>query len=189
MRGKRIGRLLEYNPKTNQLSVLLRGLWFANGVGVDKDESFLFFSEMFARRIVKYHLNGLKKGTMETLVESHNMTGYPDGADCAPAADKNSKCYAVITTVVNPIAKFINDIPHPFDRLLRNQIMALPNWVTPGNKAYGGIIEVDPKSKALLYFQDPYATDIGQLAGVTVWKNKLYLGSLTNNFVGVYDLN
>jgi Strictosidine synthase len=189
LRGKRTGRLLEYNPKTNQVSVLARGLWFPKGVAVDKDESFVLLSEKFALRMVKYHLNGPQKGTIDTLVESHNMTGYPDGADCAPAADKNSKCYAAIAAPLDPIAKFINMIPFPFDVLVRNQVMALPKWAAPGVKPYGGIMEVDLKTKAVQYFQDPDATDIGHLAGVTVWKNKLYLGSLSNNFVGVYELN
>ena len=36
--------------------------------------------------------------------------------------------------------------------------------------------------------QDPRGEDIGMLTGVTLWDEKLYLGSLHNDYIGVYDL-
>ena len=49
---------------------------------------------------------------------------------------------------------------------------------------------VDPHTKEYVdLIQDPTGKDIGALTGVTVHDNKLYLGSLENDFVGVYDLS
>ena len=186
MRGKPMGRLLEYDPATNQIKVLARDLRFANGVGSDNDETFIVVAETFGLRLHKYHLTGPQKGTLETLVDSKDMTGYPDGVDCG--GDKK-RCYAVFPSSVVPLAKLINKIPHPIDKALRNIVMMLPKTMAPKVKAYGGVIEVDPTTKEIQYFQDPHGEDIGMLAGVTVWDNKLYLGSLRNNYVGVYDLN
>jgi hypothetical protein len=45
---------------------------------------------------------------------------------------------------------------------------------------HGGIIRI---------LQDPSGKDDGMFTGVTVHDNKLYLGSLKNDYVGGYDLN
>lgn len=186
IRGKRSGRLLEYDPSTEELKVLARGLWFPNGVGVDKDETYIFLAETSTLQLLKFHLRGPNAGMLETAVESQNMTGYPDGTDCNWKGDR--KCYSVMPSSIVPLSKIIKKLPHPIDRILRNIYLMLPKAFAPKVRPYGGIIEVDPNSKEINYFQDPDATDIGHLAGVTVWDNKLYLGSLKNNFIGVYDL-
>lgn len=49
--------------------MLARNLWFANGIGVDKDETYLIVAETFALSLVKYHLTGDKAGTMEYIVK------------------------------------------------------------------------------------------------------------------------
>ena len=43
-RGLPRGRLLEYNPSTDETRVLMGGLRFPNGIAVSKDESFLFMA-------------------------------------------------------------------------------------------------------------------------------------------------
>ena len=45
LEGKPHGRLLSYNPATNQTKVLLRDLYFPNGVTVSPDQSSLIFCE------------------------------------------------------------------------------------------------------------------------------------------------
>ena len=58
--------------------------------------------------------------------------------------------------------------------------------------ADGGIVVFDPDKKEPSSFvkiiQDPQGKDIAHLTGVTIHQNKLYLGSLENDFIGVYDL-
>jgi sugar lactone lactonase YvrE len=63
------GRLLSYDPSTDQVTVLARGLWFANGVAVDKKEDYLLYAETFSLRVAKYHLTGDKQGTIEYIVD------------------------------------------------------------------------------------------------------------------------
>lgn len=186
MRGRAMGRLLEYDPSTNQVTLLAQGLRFANGVGIDKDETYIVLAETFGLRLYKYHLTGPQQGTLEILVHDRDVPGYPDGVDCG--GDKG-RCYTAMPSCIIPLAKIINMIPNPIDKALRNFVMMLPKRMAPKIKPYGGVIEVDPVTKELQYFQDPNAEDIGMIAGVTVWDNKLYLGSLKNNYVGVYDLN
>ena len=54
---------------------------------------------------------------------------------------------------------------------------------------YGGVVEIDPGNGQTRLLQDPRGEDIGiMLTGVTLWDEKQYLGSLHNDYIGVYDL-
>lgn len=75
VRGKRTGRLLQYDPATDEVTILARNLFFANGVAVDKDETYLVQSQTFAMELSKYHLTGSKQGTLETAVGAKQLTG------------------------------------------------------------------------------------------------------------------
>jgi hypothetical protein len=66
--------------------------------------------------------------------------------------------------------------------------MSPKEWL-PKMKVYGGITIVDPAtSRYVGLVQDPSGEDISHITGVTVHDNKIFLGSLENNFIGVYDL-
>ena len=65
----------------------------------------------------------------------------------------------------------------------------LPKRHTPKAVNYGGVVEVDMETGETRTFQDPDGIDQKFITGVTVHDDKLYLGSLHSNVVGVYDLN
>ena len=70
------GRLLVYDPKTQKTTTLLKDLYFANGIALSSDESFVLINETFMYRIQKYWLKGDKAGTSEIFIE--NLPGFPD---------------------------------------------------------------------------------------------------------------
>lgn len=186
------GRLLQYDPSTDKVNVLVRGLWFANGVAVDKEEDYVVYVESFRLRIAKYYLTGDKRGTIEYIVDGAPSPAYFDGIDCGwkGVNGLSSYCFAVCPSAVVPAHKLMWWLPHPVDIILRTTIMLLPKWMTPKTTPYGGIVVVDPESSSLVdLIQDPTGKEISQLTGVTLHDNKLYLGSLHNDFVGVYDLH
>ena len=81
-------------------------------------------------------------------------------------------------------------IPHPIDGIFRMLLMVIPKSLMPKVGPYGGVAVIDPERGIVVdILQDPKGTDIKSIMGVTVHKNKLYLGSLYNKFIGVYDLN
>jgi sugar lactone lactonase YvrE len=186
-RGVGTGRILEYDPSTDQVSVLATGFRFANGIAVSKDESYVFFVETFGIRLWKYHLKGEKKGELEVVADSKDMTGYLDGADCDWS--KPEKCYAVMPSAIVPMHKLWNMLPEALDVLFRTFLMSLPRTLAPSVKSYGAILEVDSVTKEVRYIQDPSGEDISMITGVTVHRNKLYLGSLKNAYIGVYTLD
>ncbi|KAL3511167.1 hypothetical protein ACH5RR_030568 [Cinchona calisaya] len=73
--GDTSGRLLKYDPKTGQRTVVLRGLSGPNGVAVSKDGTFVLISEYVAGRIRKFWVKGPKANSSEVLV---NLPGSPD---------------------------------------------------------------------------------------------------------------
>jgi sugar lactone lactonase YvrE len=74
--GRSTGRLLVYNPKTRQSSTLLEDLAFPNGVLLDPQEEFLLIAESAKVQILKYHLQGNRKGKVE--VWASNLPIFPD---------------------------------------------------------------------------------------------------------------
>ena len=65
-----IGRLLVFDPITQKTTTLLSGLYFANGVALSSDESFVLVNETLMYRIQKYWLKGDKAGTSEIFIEN-----------------------------------------------------------------------------------------------------------------------
>jgi hypothetical protein len=186
MRGRPTGRLLQYDPSTEEVTVLGRNIWFANGIAVNEDESFIVLCETFGVRVLKYDLKtGSMKG-LEILVDSKNMATYVDGVDCTQSA--SPQCYVALPSYISPIHKLLSKLPHVLDVLLRTLLMSLPRSLAPDKPKYGGILEVDPSTGDFRYLQDPKGEDITGLTGVTVHGGKLYLGSLENDFIGVYTV-
>ena len=52
------GRLLAYDPRTQQTRVVLDGLYFANGVAISADQSFVLVAETGAYRLRRVWLTG-----------------------------------------------------------------------------------------------------------------------------------
>ena len=70
------GHLLAYDPQTGTTRVLLDGLWFANGVAVSPDGSFVLVAETTGLRVTRYWLTGAKQGESDIFID--NLPGMPD---------------------------------------------------------------------------------------------------------------
>eukprot|EP00934_Nitzschia_sp_Nitz4_P004608 Nitzschia sp. Nitz4//scaffold9_size221794//91527//93025//NITZ4_001345-RA/size221794-snap-gene-0.99-mRNA-1//1//CDS//3329560998//4598//frame0 len=185
------GRLLQYNPSTDEVKVLARDLYFANGVAVGEGEEYLLYVETFYGRVVKYYLSGEKEGTTEMVLDGYPSAAWFDGIDCGwnGQNSQSSYCYAVGVTTVVPLMKLIDKIPEPFSRVVRSMLMLIPKQLAPKPELFASIEILDPETLQYVgLIQDPYGKDISKLTGITLHDNKIYLGSLHNNYVGVYDL-
>ena len=60
LQGTTTGRLLSYNPKSKKTHVLADGFFYANGVALSPDESFVLVVETLSVTIHKYWLKGPK---------------------------------------------------------------------------------------------------------------------------------
>jgi sugar lactone lactonase YvrE len=171
MESKPYGRLIVYDPETKQTRVLLKNLYFANGVSLSKDEDFVTVLETYRFRVVRYWLKGEKAGTRDYLNE--NIPGYPDGL----MQNGKGEFWVAIPTPRNSIADFFQ--PKPF---LKNIITVFPKswWVRPHN--YGLVIKMDENGKILESLHDP----TGNLAFITnavEHKGFLYLATLKGDWI------
>ncbi|KAL6192964.1 hypothetical protein ACLB2K_034049 [Fragaria x ananassa] len=67
--GDKTGRLLQYDPCTKKVTVLLDKLAFANGVALSKDSSFLLVAESATSKIFKLWLRGPNAGDVELFTQ------------------------------------------------------------------------------------------------------------------------
>ncbi|KAM2095825.1 hypothetical protein ACFX1X_018489 [Malus domestica] len=76
LEGRPHGRLVSYDSATKQTTVMVRDLYFANGVVVSPDQSHVIYCETPMRRCTKYYIQGQKKGSVDTFID--HLPGYPD---------------------------------------------------------------------------------------------------------------
>ncbi len=207
------GRLLQYDPSTDKVTVLERDLYFANGIAVAEDESYLVFVETFYSRVTKLHLQGDKKGTSEYVIDGHPSPACKlyhfilgtlndfaisplysqgfDGVDCAwkQFGAKSPFCYVVGVAAVHPIAKLVSKLPQPLQVIIRTLLMIVPKKIAPRLRPYASIIILDPETSSYVgIIQDPTGKDLSTMTGITFYHGKLYLGSLHHNYIGVYGI-
>jgi sugar lactone lactonase YvrE len=71
------GRLLSYDPNSKTTKVLLDQLYFANGVAVSPDQSFVVIAESTKNRIQRYWIDGPNKGQSDLFTDQ--LPPSPDG--------------------------------------------------------------------------------------------------------------
>tara|TARA_R110001592_G_scaffold61158_22_gene186305 strand:+ start:36064 stop:37155 length:1092 start_codon:yes stop_codon:yes gene_type:complete len=70
------GRLLSYTPASGQTKVHLSGLYFANGVALGPEDSWVLVNETGASRVTRLWLKGPKAGVKDTFIDG--LPGMPD---------------------------------------------------------------------------------------------------------------
>ncbi|CDP07817.1 unnamed protein product [Coffea canephora] len=73
--GDNSGRLLKYDLRTNQVTVLMDHLMFPNGVALSKNGDFLLVTETTNSRVLRYWLEPSRVGTVDVFAE---LPGRPD---------------------------------------------------------------------------------------------------------------
>ena len=76
--GQPNGRLLSYNPNTDSTNLLLDNLYFANGVALSQDESYLLVNESAVNHVRRYWLTGPNAGQTDVFSNVNQFQGLPD---------------------------------------------------------------------------------------------------------------
>lgn len=172
------GRLFSYTPQTKQVELLLKELYFPNGVALSVDQSFLLICETSRYRIQRYWLTGPQKKTLEIFLE--NLPGFPDGISC------NRKDLFWLA-MASPRDALLDQIsPSPF---LKKVVARLPEFVQPAPQKYGMVFGIDMNGKIQSNLQDPQGTHIFAVSSVEQVGQKLYLGSFLARNFGIFDLS
>ena len=177
LESKPYGRFLSYNPATGQTKVLLKNLYFANGVALSQQEDFVLINETYRYRIVRYWLRGPKAGTHEIFID--NLPGFPDNI----SNNHKGKFWLALFTVRNEVMDILH--PSPF---LKAQMSKLPKFLWPKPKPYGMVLALNEKGEIIQSLHDPSGKYLKEITSAREYNGYLYLGSLHNDRIGKYRL-
>lgn len=168
------GRLYRRAPN-GELSILVDGLVFANGVALSRDEDFVLVSETGNYRIHRHWLTGAKTGTTDIFVE--NLPGFPDNL---------SRSHDIFWTAFLRLRDRMLDriVPHPWARKV---VSIVPERLQPGPGRHAMIVGFDHTGVPVYNLQDPSGR-VGSTTGVCADGYRLYIGSFTEPHVTVATL-
>ena len=176
MSARGYGRLLRYDPETDETETLMDGLYFANGVALAEDGKSVLVNETGRYRIQRYWLEGEKAGRSEVFAD--NLPGFPDNL----TRDKNGIFWVALPTRRN--AQMDGLHPYPW---LKNQVAKLPKWVQPNSEPYGFILAFDGEGELLGSLHDTDGDTLQMVTSVKARQGALYFGSLYNDRIGRLD--
>ncbi|DBA67847.1 TPA: putative alkaloid biosynthetic cluster, variant 4 [Trebouxia sp. C0005] len=176
LQGSVTGRLLSYSPKTKKTHVLAGDMFYANGVVVAHDQSFLLVVETMSVTIHKYWLKGPKKGQMEVWIS--NLPGFPDGI--SQSEDGN---YWV--AMAGPNQPFVKALPYRFLRFIFAWLPKL--GLRPATKVYGMVIKISPEGKVLDHLMDTDGSVVNFISAVTEHNGRLFFGNVAGDYVSYID--
>ncbi|XP_026656672.1 protein STRICTOSIDINE SYNTHASE-LIKE 3-like [Phoenix dactylifera] len=178
--GEPSGRLLKYNPVTNETTVLLRNLQFPNGVSLSKDGSFFVFCEGSRGRLSRYWLKGEKAGTSDIFAI---LPGFPDNVrtnekgEFWVAIHCRRTVYAHLMGRYTRLRKFLLKLPIPAKYQYLMQI---------GGRLHALIIKYSPDGKLLEILEDRKGKVVRAVSEVEEKDGKLWIGSVLMPFIAVY---
>lgn len=172
------GRLLAYDPATGATRVLLKDLYFANGVALSADEDFVLVNETYRYRITRYWLKGDKAGSHDIFID--NLPGLPDNLQ----GDRKGTFWVALPTPRKADADFLHR--HPW---LKAQLAKLPRFMWPKAIPYGFAIALDEQGNIVRSLHDTSGTHLRMVTSVKPVGDQLYLGSLDSDRIGRLDLH
>jgi sugar lactone lactonase YvrE len=168
------GRLYKRTPD-GELTVLLEGLVFANGVALSRDEDFVLVAETGSYRIHRLWLTGDKAGTSDIFVE--NLPGFPDNL---------SRSHGIFWCAIIRLRDRALDLtlPRPWARKV---IASLPETLQPKPGRHGMVVGFDHQGRVVTTLQDPTGR-VATTTSVRADGYRLYVGSLTEPHIAVAQL-
>ncbi|XP_022988497.1 protein STRICTOSIDINE SYNTHASE-LIKE 3 [Cucurbita maxima] len=176
------GRVLKYNATTGETTVLVRDVYFPNGVSLTKDGSFFVFCEGGKGRLRKYWLKGEKAGTTENFAL---LPGFPDNIRTNDKGDFWVAIHSRHSTLASLEAKY----PRLRKFLLKLPISAKFQFLLHiGGRPHAVLVKYSPEGKLLQILEDSQGKVVKAASEVEEKDGKLWIGSVLMSFVAVYDL-
>ena len=160
------GSVIEFDPATGKATTLLEGLNYANGIAISADDSYLVVAETSSYRVLKYWLEGARRGETEVLLE--NLPGFPDNIK----SGLQGRFWLGFAAPRNQLLDRISDKPW-----LRKVVQRLPAAVRPQAVPASHVIAFNGDGEVLMNMHDPSAR-FPTLTGVLETRQMLYLTTL-----------
>lgn len=162
MESRGTGRVLAYNLRTRQTTIIADGLVFPNGVAMHPDGSVLV-NETGRYRVLKIDP---ENGRMTDWIA--NTPGFPDNINPGPEG-------TYFLGLISPRSEWLDT--NAGKPSARKVAMRLPASMRPKAEHYGHIVQLDESGKVLRTFQDPEGA-YHDATGAIVHGDQMYVTSL-----------
>lgn len=166
------GRLLAYDPTSRSTRLVLDNLYFANGVALSPDQSYVLVAETNRYRIRRVWLRGPRAGEAEIFVK--NLPGFPDNI----SVGQNGFFWVALASPRKPDIDALYAKP-----FLRRVLLRLPRRLLPAATPYGFVLGIDEQAAIVENLQDPTGS-FGTLTAAVEHDGALYLGSMVEDTIG-----
>lgn len=171
------GRLLALDPQSRRPRTLLRNIYFANGVAVSPDQTFVLVVETGMYRVRRVWLKEPKMGQNDIFID--NLPGFPDGI----SSNGRDRFWLALVTPRNPVLD--RTLPHPF---VRKILARLPKFLQPAPARYSFVLGLDQQGRVVENLQNGSPDCFAQIANAIEHNGALYLGSIGEDTVGRFAL-
>lgn len=172
------GRLLRYDPRSGRTEVLLRNLYFANGVTFSPQGDYLLITETARYRVLRYWLKGPSQGQAEVFVD--NLPGYPDNIK----VDAAGRYWVAVPALRRGLLDQLHRQPW-----LKDLVAKLPGSLQPAPEPYGLVLALSRDGQVLTSLHDTRGDYLWGVTSVTPHDGILYFGSLYSDRIGRLPLS
>ncbi|KAF5938113.1 hypothetical protein HYC85_025619 [Camellia sinensis] len=179
--GDKTGRLMKYDKSSKEVTILLRGLAFANGVALSKDHSFVLVAETTTCKILRLWLHGPNGGNSDVFAE---LPGFPDNVRRNSEGEfwvaLHSKKGLLADWVASNtwVGKSLLKLPLGFKQL---------HYLLVGGKPHATAIKLSEKGEILEVLEDSEGKSLRFISEVEEKNGKLWIGSVMMPFIGFYN--
>jgi hypothetical protein len=168
------GRLLSYNPATNETKVRMDNLFFANGVALGPNDEFVLINETGIAKIHRLWLTGKKAGLRDIFIE--HLPAMPDNLYF-----KDEIFWIALPVLRDPLIEGLAQ-----NTLARRMLAGLPKTLLKASSQYGFVLGITPQGQIIHNLQS--ASGYHSVTGATEFEGYLFLGSLANSSIAVVKL-
>lgn len=172
------GRLVKYDTRTAECTTVLGDLYFANGVAVSPDDTYVLVNETTRYRTKRVFVRGPRAGVVEMFIE--NLPGFPDGISTGADGVYWLALYAPRNELLDEAG------PKPW---LRRVIYRIPAALQPKPRRHPFILGLDADANVVRNLQDSEGRDFSKTTSAEQVGDILYVGSLTEPKWGRLDLS
>jgi sugar lactone lactonase YvrE len=172
------GRLVKYDIGTGECTDVLGELYFANGIAVSPDETYVLVNETMRYRTKRVFVRGPRTGVVETFID--NLPGFPDGISTGSGGVFWLALYAPRNDLLDQSAA------SPW---IRRLVYRLPEVLKPKPRRHPLVLGLDENGKVVRNLQDSEGLDFSKSTSAEQFGDSLYVGSLTEPKWGRFDLS
>ncbi|PJZ50656.1 SMP-30/gluconolactonase/LRE family protein [Leptospira saintgironsiae] len=172
LESKPNGRILSYDPRTQEVKTVLEDLYHPTGISLSSFEDFLVFGEKYRHRVSRIWLKGKKAGKDQFLI-----THLP-GSPALISSDSQRNFWIALSSPRHIAIDKIQNFP-----ILKKAIAALPFFFKPleGELAY--ILSMNEEGDISLSLMDNTSDKLGSITSALQYGSGLLLAGFSSQKV------